>query len=155
MGAAAALQQLAVCQGLQQNNIFGNHPPEKTMKHPLAMEGQLVIGRAKEGGSATTTDSRLRQIHTCKRTATASCPPQGLSPVHISNTTQPRLQISILELYPFFSPSMASGAIQVTDPCIEVRSSIALMSSVRFEVPKLAILQTPSVPTRILSAFRF
>jgi hypothetical protein len=58
MGAAAALRQLAVCQGLQQNNIFGNRPPEKTMKHPLAMGGQLVIGRAREEGSATTTDSR-------------------------------------------------------------------------------------------------
>ena len=78
-------------------------------------------------------------------------------PVHISNITQPtKLQMSILELYPFFLLLMTSGAIQKTDPCIELWAlTTILMSSVRFEIPKLVILQSPnSSSTRMLSAFR-
>ena len=113
-----------------------------------------MIGRAKGGFGDCDPESRLKQIHTCRRTATASCPLHGLSPVHISNTTQPTLQMSILELYPFFLLLMTSGAIQKTDPCIEVCAPIMLMSSVRFEIPKSVILQSPNSSTRMLSAFR-
>ena len=49
---------------------------------------------------------------------------------------------------------MTSGAIQKMDPCIEVWAPITLMSSVRFEIPKSVILQSPNSSTRILSAFR-
>ena len=108
----------------------------------------------KGGFSDDDSDSRLKRVHTCRRTATASCPLHGRSPVHISNTTQPTLQMSILELYPFFWLLMTSGAIQNTDPCIEVWAPIMLMSSVLFEIPKSVILQCPNSSTRMLSAFR-
>jgi len=62
--------------------------------------------------------------------------------------------MSILELYPFFLPLMTSGAIQKTDPCMEVWAPSMLMSSVRFEIPKSVILQSPSSSTRMLSAFK-
>ena len=82
-----------------------------------------------------------------------SCPFHGLSPVHISNTTQPTLQISILELYPILLLA-TSGAIQKTFPCIGVWALIMLMSSIFFEIPKSEILHSPNPSTKMLSVFK-
>lgn len=92
-------------------------------------------------------------LHTLNITATISSPIHGLMPAHISNTTQPTLQISILKLYPFFWVLITSGAIQNTVPCIAVKAP-PCKSSVRFEIPKSEILHVPDISTRMLSAFK-
>lgn len=91
--------------------------------------------------------------HTLNMTATISWPIHGLFPAHISSTTHPTLQISILKVYPFFWVLITSGAIQNTVPCMAVKAPPA-SSSVLFEIPKSDILQIPDVSTRILSALR-
>jgi hypothetical protein len=98
MDAAATLQQLTGRQGSRRNIVYKNHLPEKTKQCPLVTKGYFVIGEAKEEGSVTTTQKVCWSKHTRKRTATALCLPHGLFPAHISNTTQPTLQMSILEL---------------------------------------------------------
>jgi len=86
-------------------------------------------------------------------TATTSSPFHGRIPAHISSTTHPTLQISILELYPFFCVLITSGAIQKTVPCMAVKAPPSL-SSVLFEIPKSEILHTPDISNKILSAFK-
>ena len=107
----------------------------------------------RKGLSDDDSDNWSRRVHTCVRTATAFCPFHGLSPVHISNTTQPTLQISILELYPILLAT-TSGAIQKTLPCIGVWALIMLMSSIFFEIPKSEILHSPNSSTKMLSVFK-
>lgn len=84
----------------------------------------------------------------------ASSPLHGRFPAHISKTTHPTLQMSIFLSYPFFGVSITSGAIQKIVPCMEVDAPIPLMSSMRLEIPKSLILQTPDISTSMLSAFR-
>lgn len=62
---------------------------------------------------------------TLNMTATASSSTQGLSPDHISSTTQPALQMSTLVSYLCPGCLTTSGAIQKIDPCMVVEDSAA------------------------------
>ena len=64
MDASAALQQLAVPQDSQQNNVCGDRLHEETGQHPPAQEGRLLIGTAGKAGLATTTRVAGRRGYT-------------------------------------------------------------------------------------------
>jgi hypothetical protein len=87
-------------------------------------------------------------------TGTNSSPLHGRSPVHISRTIHPTLQMSTLTSYPFPLDSKISGAIQKIVPFMVVNARARLIFSTFFEIPKSEILHIPVVSTSILSALR-